>query len=242
MFRLLLGVTLTFAPAAALAQVEQCTPPRTVPRPRPDLPSASQPKRVLPIGGYTLAITWSPQYCAGKTGARDAFQCANRTARFGFTLHGLWPDGVGKDWPQYCRATGILSRATIRQNMCVTPSAQLIQHEWAKHGTCMTANGQPNGQPIRPDAYFGKSRALYQALRFPDMAALARRESVTAGQIARAVADANPGIRPDMMRVTATRDGWLDELWLCLDRRFRYAKCPAHQGGVNEGAKVRVRG
>lgn len=237
MFKLIATMALAFTPAVALAQVEQCTPPRTVPRPRPDLPSASQPRRVLPIGGYTLAITWSQQYCAGKTGARDAFQCANRTARFGFTLHGLWPDGVGKDWPQYCRATGILPRETIRRNMCVTPSAQLIQHEWAKHGTCMTANGQP----IRPDAYFGRSRALYQALRFPDMAAMARRQSVTAGQIARAVADANPGIRPDMMRVTATRDGWLDEVWLCLGRRFRYAKCPAHQGGVNEDRSIRIR-
>ena len=242
MFRLLLLAALLSTPAVALAQATQCTPPRTVPRPRPDLPSASQPKRVVPIGGYTLALTWSPQYCAGKTGARDAFQCGDAAARFGFTLHGLWPDGVGKDWPQYCRATGILPRTTIRQNMCVTPSAQLIQHEWAKHGTCMTGNGQPNGQPIRPEAYFGRSRALYEALRFPDMAALARREGLTAGLLARAIATANPGIRPDMMRITATREGWLDEVWLCMDRRFRYAKCPAHQGGLNDSAKLRVRG
>ncbi|WP_281823611.1 ribonuclease T [Sphingobium sp. BS19] len=237
MFRMIFAAAAMLTPVAAVAQVEQCNVPSTIPRPRPDLPSDSQPKRVLPIGGYTLAITWSPQYCDGKSGERDAFQCGNRNARFGFTLHGLWPDGVGKDWPQYCRATSILPRATIARNLCVTPSAQLIQHEWAKHGTCMRANGQP----ISPNAYFNRSRAMYGKLRFPDMAELAQRGTMTAGAFASAFAAANKGLRADMMRVTATRDGWLDEVWLCLDRRFRNARCPTHQGGLKPADTLRIR-
>lgn len=237
MYKTLFTAALVLTPGVALAQVEQCRIPRDIPRPRPDLPSQSQPRRVLPIGGYTLAITWSPQYCDGKTGTRDAFQCANDTARFGFTLHGLWPDGEGKDWPQYCRATTILPRATIAQNLCVTPSAQLIQHEWAKHGTCMRANGQP----ISPRSYFEKSRTMYGKLQFPDMAALAQRGRMTAGAFATAFAQANRGLRADMMRVTATRDGWLDEVWLCLDKRLRYAQCPAHQGGLKPAETLRIR-
>lgn len=237
MFKQAVAAALMLAPGVALAQVEQCAPPRNIPRPRPDLPSASQPKRVLPIGGYTLAISWTPQYCAGKSGVRDAFQCDNKSAKFGFTLHGLWPDGEGKDWPQYCRATSVLSRATIARNLCVTPSAQLIQHEWAKHGTCMRANGQP----IRPNQFFDRSRAMYQKLRFPDMAALAAQGSISGGALARAFADANRGIRPETMRVTATRDGWLDEIWFCLDKSFRNARCPAHQGGLKPAETLRIR-
>lgn len=43
-----------------------------------------------------------------------------------------------------------------------------------------------------------------------------------------------------MMRITATRQGWLDEVWLCTDRRFRYARCPAHQGGLSPDAAVKI--
>jgi ribonuclease T2 len=44
-----------------------------------------------------------------------------------------------------------------------------------------------------------------------------------------------------MMRVTATRDGWLDEVWLCLDKRFALARCPAHGGGVRPGTPLKIR-
>ena len=45
----------------ASAQSYSCAVPGTIQRPKPDLPSASQPRRVLPIGGYTLAVTWAPR-------------------------------------------------------------------------------------------------------------------------------------------------------------------------------------
>lgn len=217
-------------PAAAHAQSYRCAIPAQVETPRPDLPSDSQPKRVLAIGGYTLAITWAPQYCRGNY--RDAsakFECASGN-RFGFTLHGLWPDGEGKDWPQYCAATGLLDRATIRGALCATPSAQLLQHEWAKHGTCMGGT---------PTDYFGRSTKLYAKLRYPDMDRLSRR-SLSAGTLAAAMARANPGLGADGMRVTAGKGGWLDEIWLCLDKQFRYTRCPAHQGGLAPSAPIKI--
>jgi ribonuclease T2 len=218
-------------PGVAQAQAYRCSVPATVPRPHPDLPDARQPRRPLPIGSYTLAIGWAPHYC--RDHGRDPaarFQCGAGN-RFGFTLHGLWPDGVGKDWPQYCRATPLLSRATIRRNLCATPSAQLLQHEWAKHGTCMPG--------YRPDAYFARSTGLYGRLRYPDMDALSR-APLTAGGLAERIAAANPGMAADMMRITADRQGWLDEVWICLDTAFRYRRCPAHQGGLAPGASVRI--
>ena len=217
-------------PGVAKAQAYSCAVPDQVPVPRADGPSTSQPRRLLPIGSYTLAISWTPQYC--RSNARDAsaqFQCGGDN-RFGFTLHGLWPDGTGEKWPQYCKAAEILPAAVIRKNLCATPSAQLLQHEWAKHGTCMN---------ITPGDYFDKATGVFGRLRYPDMNALSRRR-LTAGQLAAAVARANPGLQANMMRITATRQGWLEEIWLCMDKKLRFATCPAHQGGLAPGAAIKI--
>lgn len=218
-------------PGAAGAQALSCAIPRDLPQPHADLPSDSQPVRRLPIGRYTLAISWSPEYCRDR--GRDPkarMQCGGGN-RFGFVLHGLWADGYGKEWPQYCRATAILPRQVIRQNLCATPSPQLLQHEWAKHGTCMPG--------YTPQRYFAQSTGMFARLRFPDMDALSRRP-LTAGQLATAIARANRGIAADMMRITTTRQGYLDEVWLCTDTRFRYARCTADSGGVTPGTGVKV--
>jgi ribonuclease T2 len=184
---------------------------------------------VLPTASYTLALSWSPQHCREQ--GSTSFQCGTES-RFGFVLHGLWPDGAGRDWPQYCRPVELLSEATIRANLCATPSAQLQQHEWAKHGSCMNGSA---------DDYFRRSTGLFGKLRFPDMDALSRRGGLTAGALAAAIAAVNPGLNMGSMRVTTTRGGWLDEIWLCLDTGFRYQRCARNQdGGVATTARVRI--
>jgi ribonuclease T2 len=223
-------VTMAFLglPSLAHAQAYSCAVPGVMPRPHPELPTDKEPARRLPIGGYTLAITWSPEYCyhnSRKPAAR--FECS--TSKFGFTLHGLWPDGVGKDWPQYCQATGLLSQATINRNLCSTPSAQLLQHEWAKHGTCVGGT---------PDAYFARSTGLFAKLRYPDMDALSH-GGLTVGKLKAAMATANPGMSVDAIRVTGEK-GWLDEIWLCLDTRDRYVRCRAGSGGLDDDAALKI--
>lgn len=218
-------------PGVADAQALMCRPSASVPRPRPDLPTADQPKRVLPIGGYTLALTWGPEFCRGGGGRGEGarFQCAGGN-RFGFTLHGLWPDGIGKDWPQYCAATPLLPAVTIGRMICSTPSAQLIQHEWAKHGTCTG---------MTPDAYFARSEGMYAKLRYPDMDALSRRP-LTVGRFKTAFAAANPGVAAGAIRVTTKRGGWIDELWLCLDKALHYTRCRAGTGGAPDNATLKI--
>ena len=221
---------LAAVPGVAQAQAYKCEIPANIARPRPDLPSRSEPRRVLPIGGYTLAITWAPQFCHDR--ARDGstrLECASGN-RFGFTLHGLWPDGVGKEWPQYCKAATILPRGLVRQHLCATPSVQLLQHEWAKHGTCMGTTAA---------AYFARSTGLYAKLRYPDMDALSRR-GVTAGGFMAAMAAANPGLPASAIRVTANRQGWLDELWICLDKSFAYERCKPGSGGLPATAALKI--
>jgi ribonuclease T2 len=229
--RAALALAALTGPTAASAQALRCTVPERVPTPRADGPTPEQPRRVVPIGGYTLALTWGPQFCRSRgDDASTRFQCGGGS-RFGFTLHGLWPDGRGKAWPQYCAPAPILQPAEIRRNLCTTPSAQLLQHEYAKHGTCMG---------VTPAAYFSRARGLYAGLRFPDMDALSRRAGLTAGAFAAAFARVNPGMTPTMMRIAATRQGWLDELWLCLDTRFRAVPCPPHQRGLPASAPLRI--
>lgn len=221
---------LAMLPGVAGAQALQCSVPASVPTPHPELATAQQPQRVRPITGYTLALTWAPEYCHGNANdAAKSFECGGGN-RFGFTLHGLWPDGVGKEWPQYCTSTALLAPALIKQHVCATPSAQLLQHEWAKHGTCMGTT---------PDAYFARSNGLYGRLRYPDMDRLSRRP-LTAGQFATAFATANPGVPADAVRVTANKKGWLDELWLCLDKTFGYTRCTPGSGGLASGDAVKI--
>ena len=180
-------------------------------------------------------MSWSPQHCAGARNpkdARDRFQCSGESGRFGWVLHGLWPEGDGATPPQWCSARPApLSAQTVRRTLCMTPSPNLLAHEWAKHGTCMPGE--------TPASFFRRSTGMYARLRYPDMNALSRRP-LTAGQVATALARANPGLRADMMRITANREGWLDEVWLCLDRKFAFATCPAHQGGLAADARLRI--
>lgn len=229
--RLALVAAMVAATPLPAVAAPQCTLPNEIPMPRAERPSAAEPVRREAIGGYTLALSWSPEYCA--TRARGAaFQCGSAN-RFGFVLHGLWPDGRGRSWPQYCRPAAILPRKVIAENLCMTPSAQLLQHEWAKHGTCMAA---------RPENYFAKARTLYAGLRLPGTEDLRRADSLTAGELATMIARLNPQLRADTMTVRAARGGRLSELWICLDTAMRPARCSADKQGLRPTARLKIRG
>jgi ribonuclease T2 len=216
-------------PTGVLAQPLTCAVPALIERPHPDTPDARQPRRVVPTASYTLALSWGPQYCRERGEA--SFQCATGN-KFGFILHGLWPEGAGREWPQYCRPVELLTDATIRANLCATPSVQLLQHEWAKHGSCMAGSA---------DAYFARATGLYGRLRFPDMDALSRRSGLTVGALTAAMARINPAIAPAMIRVRVTRGGWLDEVWLCHGLDFRPARCTrTNDGTATTTARLRI--
>jgi ribonuclease T2 len=129
------------------------------------------------------------------------------------------------------QAAKLLPEPVIRENLCATPDIQLLQHEWAKHGTCMGN--------ITPAAYFRRATKLYEGIRYPDMDRLSRRDLTVAGY-SRAFADANPGMRPDMIKLNLNRNGWLEEVWLCLDTDFRRARCKPADGSPRGKDRVRI--
>jgi ribonuclease T2 len=184
--------------------------------------------RAIPVTDYSLALSWSPQYCRTR-GTTDHLQCGADTD-FGFILHGLWPEGEGQSWPQYCRPVGPIPADVSRRAFCATPSVDLQQHEWAKHGSCMTES---------PAAYFEAGTALFNALKWPDMDRLSRSRTNVSGLTFAFVA-ANPGLRQDMIRVALSNAGWLEELRICLDTDFRPTRCPRDAPGAREREQVKI--
>jgi len=203
-------------------------------RVHPELPTAEQPVRGVATTGYTLSLIWTPEHCYASRGhPQDGGdpECSGASAH-GFTLHGLWPDGDGLNrWPQYCHPVALLTDAQIAAGDRATPSPQLLQHEWAKHGSCVTND---------PVSYFALEDRLYGGIHTPDMAALAHRRGLTVGDFESAFAAVNPGMRPDMMRLNVNKSGWLEEVWLCLGLDKRVRTCPASQGGAQPGDGVQV--
>ena len=210
------------------AQAYQCRVPAqvSVPQVYPD-----GPVRRTTVTGYTLALSWAPEYCKGRESRRaDAVQCSGENGRFGLIVHGLWPEGRGT-WPQWCPTKQVLSPAEVRANMCMIPSARMQATEWAKHGACMSRT---------PAGYFKVTRILYQGLRFPDLDRLSKDPELNVGLIRQRFAAANPGWRADAVGVKLNERGWLEELRLCYDARFMPARCDRGRFGPPDSAAVKI--
>lgn len=221
---------LLVAPGAAQAQAYQCRAPSG----QVSVPAVPRdgPVRQVPITGYTLAVSWSPEYCrARRDNPADDRQCSGRSGRFGFVLHGLWPEGRGVEWPQWCPARQQLTSRELARNLCMTPSARMLAHEWAKHGACMAP---------RPESYFRTARTLWSGLRWPDFDRLGRRGDLTAGEVREEFAQANRLWQPAAVGLVLNQRGWLQELRLCYDRRLRPAACDARRFGPADSAPVQI--
>lgn len=215
-------------PAAAHAQAYQCRVPQSVQVPKitPD-----GPPRKTAVTGYTLALSWSPEFCRTRADEpAHAMQCGGERGSFGLVVHGLWPEGA-KGWPQWCGAKTPLSPAEVRGAMCLMPSERLVARQWAKHGSCMVPG---------PDSYLKAIRILHGGLRLPDYDRISREQGLTAGRIRAAFADANPEWPESAVGVELNARGWLEELRLCYSKRFRPAPCPAARRGAKDSAPAKI--
>ncbi|PXW74538.1 ribonuclease T2 [Blastomonas natatoria] len=216
----LIALGVAAAPAPLLAQAYQCRMPEKLALLPQEKRGRDAVKRVVPVAGYTLALSWSPEFCRGREEDRgQALQCSRRFGEFGFVLHGLWPEGKTAVYPQYCATPpSPVPLSVVRQNLCAMPSQRLIQHQWDKHGSCMTRD---------PARYFQTARQLYQSVKLPDMERLSRRP-LTQGMLRREIARLNPGMPASAIAIRANGRGWLQEVRLCLGMEYRPRACPAH--------------
>ena len=121
---------------------------------------------------FVLAASWLPAFCEAHRGRPECLdQTPERADAHQFSLHGLWPQPIGRaycgvsrqdrersesgDWkglpvPRLTPAT----RAALEQHMPGTVS-DLERHEWAKHGTCSGTDA---------DTYFREALVLLDQL------------------------------------------------------------------------------
>ena len=179
---------------------------------------------------YALALSWSPTYCGSNSGQDDVQQCG-RGRRYGFVLHGLWPQWQ-RGWPEFC-ATGSswLAEDIVRRMLDIMPSRQLVIREWKKHGTCSGLDQQ---------AYFALARRLFSMVRIPARYRSPQDPiSAAPSDLVADFAAANPGLAPAMVAVSCgnRRDhGRLQELRICFDRDGAFSDC-----GPNEARQCRAR-
>ncbi len=104
---------------------------------------------------YLLSLSWSPEYCAGP-GSGNPQQCGDQR-RFGFVVHGLWPQ-YERGYPDSCGSADPVPSSIVNAMLPLMPSSQLIQHEWQKHGTC-------SGLDV--NAYFQKVQKAFGTVSIP---------------------------------------------------------------------------
>lgn len=166
---------------------------------------------------YVLALSWSPGFCELGAGADDRAQCA-KDSGLSFVVHGLWPQNE-QGYPTFCQPTERFpSRDAVAGVADLYPDEGLARYEWRKHGTC-SGDG--------PAAYFRAVRQARDRVRVPESFTGLRSPARSMPlEIERAFADANPGLRPEMMSVSCRR-GILQEVRLCLTRDLRgFRACP----------------
>lgn len=166
---------------------------------------------------YVLSLSWSATWCQLTGERRGARQC-DSGRNPGFVVHGLWPQ-YERGYPAFCTPDGRNpSRRAMEIAGEVLPDQGLARHQWRKHGSC---------SGLAPEAYFNATGAARAKLRIPP-ALDAPRETIRYAplEIERAFAEANPGLRPDMMAVTCER-GLLEEIRICFSKDLRsFRPCP----------------
>ena len=181
------------------------------------LPAATAGNVAGEFGFYVLSLSWAPSYCAS-AGAQANRQECGRDARYGFVVHGLWPQNA-QGYPESCPSK-FASRVPLglgRRYFDIMPGMSLIGHEWRVHGTCTG---------LDQASYFRLVRKAREAVRVPsEFMPAAPARSIDPARVEAAFIAANPGIGRDGIAVTC-RDRRIEEVRICLTKSLRFRSCP----------------
>ncbi|KIL98631.1 Ribonuclease T2 family protein [Paramagnetospirillum magnetotacticum MS-1] len=183
--------------ASTAAQADQCGPVRG---------------RTGNFDYYLLSLSWSPSYCATTSGKQNPRQCGAEQ-RYGMVVHGLWPQHSDGTWPQCCQpVSAVKSSAATSQASKVMIGSSLLQHEWSKHGSCVTD---------QQDLYFGKINSAVSSLGLAPNLPGSRLERIKVSDLKR-----NWAVPADAITVHC-KGKRLSEVHICLDKALAPIACPA---------------
>lgn len=167
-----------------------------------------------PVDYYMLALSWSPGFCdiqrekyGDQLPASSQYQCGNNRT-FGWVVHGLWPQNanarVVSDHPRFCKGDlPALPKGLLAQYLAISPSEQLLQGEWEKHGSCAFDSAQQ---------YFAKEQELFNALKLPN-------QKLSRDELFGWMKQHNPQLKNAYLRASR------NELFICYDKKWQVMNC-----------------
>jgi ribonuclease T2 len=164
---------------------------------------------------YLLSLSWSPAFCIQQPSSAEC----NGPRRFGFIVHGLWPQNE-KGWPENCGDSEVPE--SVAQGISdLMPARKLVYHEWSAHGTC---------SGLDPAAFFGLVRRAYGSVVIPGPfknpgAAIEQAPAA----IVNAFLQTNPRLPAGSVVAICTRqdEPRLREVHICFDRNLNARACSA---------------
>jgi ribonuclease T2 len=173
---------------------------------------------------YSLVLSWSPTHCLKVQRGRDDAQCARDDGlRYGFVLHGLWPQ-YENGYPERCRTRWkpYVPEGVIDSMHEIMPSRGLVIHEYRTHGTC---------SGLMPKVYFDLSRRLYDRIQIPERYTNPHEvQFVSPQELTRELVRENPELSSDAIVITCGGPGKrLREVRVCLTKNGRARPCGANE-------------
>jgi ribonuclease T2 len=165
---------------------------------------------------YLLSLSWSPAFCLSDPAAAEC----NGPRRFGFIVHGLWPQ-YEQGWPEHCDVHQPVPDNVISSISDIMPARGLVYHEWSAHGTCSGLN---------PTDFFALVRRAYAGIIVPaSLSGVSHQIEQPPGAIAAAFLHANRTLAAQSIVVTCSRQDAprLREVHICLDRDLNPRACSA---------------
>ena len=168
-----------------------------------------------PADYYMLVLSWSPGFCETQREKYGRnlpysfrFQCgADRN--FGWVVHGLWPQNANarsaSEHPRFCRGDlPALPQNIIKPYLTMSPSAELLQGEWEKHGSCAFDSAEK---------YFAKEQDLFTSLHLP-------LQNLNRNELFRWLKQHNPQLKNAYLNASR------NEIFICYDKRWQVMNCP----------------
>jgi ribonuclease T2 len=186
------------------------------------LPAAKRKKAAASgvFSYYLLALSWAPDFCAQPDNPKNPAECgAGR--KVGFVVHGLWPQADSTRGPENCGHPSPVAGSLVQLMLNYIPTASLIQHEWATHGTCSGLSAAD---------YFAAVRKARDSVTIPDeFKAPSQTLSLSPSAIEQAFASANPSFPKTAFRTSCT-GGDLQEARICFGKDGSPQACTPSAG------------